>query len=340
MTEPGSPTGEELKSEPTVLELLGFGIPTPLADPVPLSMPDSAVPASPAQQAPAEPAPATTRREMRERERALGVSATPTPTSDRRGARQGAARPGPRRGARGPALPRPTASRARTVGSRWLSFGAMTFAAALAIGMSVPANAFNTGADLLLAEVADAGPAQTVEVDDLETSLAGRDGWSVTSWAEMLRARYGTRDFSYTVGTGAIRWPFPYAVPISSGFGERVAPCRSCSTYHQGLDFNPGYGAPIYAIADGVVTIVDDGFTGFGNYVTISHQIDGETVSSTYAHMQRGSSPLVVGEEILVGDFIGLVGQTGQATGAHLHFEIQLNGVKVDPFAWLQAMAG
>ena len=215
----------------------------------------------------------------------------------------------------------------------------MTFAAALAIGMSVPANAFNTATDLLFAEAADAGPTQTVEVGDLETSLAGRDGWSVTSWAEMLRARYGTRDFTYTVGTGAIRWPFPYAVPISSGFGGRVAPCRSCSTYHEGLDFNPGYGAPIYAIADGVVTEHDDGYGGFGNFVTISHEIDGETVVSTYAHMQRGSSPLVVGEVVKVGDFIGLVGETGQATGAHLHFEIAVDGVAVDPFAWLQAHA-
>ena len=52
--------------------------------------------------------------------------------------------------------------------------------------------------------------------------------------------------------------------------------------------------------------------------------------------MQHGSSALQVGDQIEVGDFIGLVGQTGAATGNHLHFEIHVNEVQVDPFAWLQ----
>jgi murein DD-endopeptidase MepM/ murein hydrolase activator NlpD len=218
----------------------------------------------------------------------------------------------------------------------------MLFAGALAVGMSVPANAFNPSSEPSEPEVfaktsLSTGPVQSLEVEAPEAADGvQRDSWVVKSWAEVLREKYGTRDFSYTVGTGSIRWPFPYAVPISSGFGERVAPCRGCSTYHQGLDFNPGNGAPIYAIADGVVTDREDGYGGFGNYIVITHQIDGETVTSTYAHMQRGSSTIALGQEIKVGDFLGLVGQTGQATGPHLHFEIAVDGVKVDPFTWLQ----
>ena len=53
--------------------------------------------------------------------------------------------------------------------------------------------------------------------------------------------------------------------------------------------------------------------------------------------MQHGSVALAVGDKIEVGDFIGTVGMTGTATGNHLHFEVHVNGVQVDPFAWLQA---
>ena len=58
----------------------------------------------------------------------------------------------------------------------------------------------------------------------------------------MLRLQYGTRDYAYSLGdpNGPIRWPFPYAVPISSGFGERAAPCHGCSSMHMGVDFTPG----------------------------------------------------------------------------------------------------
>ncbi len=171
------------------------------------------------------------------------------------------------------------------------------------------------------------------------TTSAARDEYTVTSWAEMLRLQYGTRNYAYELGdpNGPIRWPFPYAVPISSGFGERAAPCRGCSSMHMGVDFTPGVGTPIYAIADGVVTTSLADQWGFGTHVIITHSINGQTVTSTYAHMQAGSTALVNGQQVKVGDFIGTVGMTGTATGNHLHFEISVAGTTVDPFAWLQA---
>lgn len=227
----------------------------------------------------------------------------------------------------------------------------MLAAAGLLVGTTVPAAALfdpdAPPASMALAPVALteadtevlADQVLEAEASDLAATTASRDDWSVTSYAEMLRLKYGNRNFSYsTSGSGAVRWPFPYAVPISSGFGERVAPCRWCSSYHQGLDFNPGAGTPIYAIADGVVIKHEQG-GGFGNHVIIEHVINGQRVTSTYAHMTWDSTPVSTGDTIQVGDFLGTVGSTGTSTGAHLHFEIRIDDIAIDPFAWLQANA-
>lgn len=332
---------EERENDPLVLDLLGFGTPARLE---PIAAPTTPAPEiSPSRDLVSAP---LTRRELRDRERSVEV-AEPV-ASSRRGAGSAKAvkaKAGqkPRRAAKNTS--RRDAVRVagvkKSAGKRLLSFGAMLFAGALAFGMTVPANAFDTGPDEV--ELADslAMEAQTVEIDPTLVSFSERDAWTVTSWAEMLRLRYGNRTFDYTVGTGPIRWPFPYAVPISSGFGDRAAPCRGCSTSHSGIDFNPGYGAAIFAIADGVVYEHGEGGSSWGNYVIIQHQIDGQTVYSGYAHMQSGSSPLVVGEAIKVGDFVGLVGATGQATGAHLHFTISIGDPMhyVDPYTYLKTYA-
>jgi hypothetical protein len=328
---------EERENDPLVLDILGFGTPARLEPVAPASEP--AQPFSASREIVSSP---LTRRELRERQRSVEVA---EPVAPRRGpsASPVKARSKPRRTAK--RTTRRDAVRVagvkKPLGKRLLSFGAMLFAGALAFGLTVPANAFDNGPEE--APLADtlAMEAQTVEVDPTLVSFAERDAWTVTSWAEMLRLRYGNRSFDYTVGTGPIRWPFPYPVPISSGFGDRAAPCRGCSTAHSGIDFNPGWGAAIFAIADGVVYEHSEGGSSWGNFVVIQHEIDGQTVFSGYAHMQSGSSPLVVGEEIKVGDFVGLVGATGQATGAHLHFTISIGDPMhyVDPYTFLKTYA-
>ncbi|NQW87346.1 MULTISPECIES: M23 family metallopeptidase [unclassified Frigoribacterium] len=141
-------------------------------------------------------------------------------------------------------------------------------------------------------------------------------------------------------GIGDIRWPFPGSVVLSSGFGPRAAPCAACSSMHMGLDMTPGGGTPIGAAAAGVVRT--SGMHGqFGQYAVIDHVIDGQRVSTLYAHMQIGSSPLVAGQTVQVGELVGKVGRSGVATGEHLHFEVLLGGTtQVDPKAWLEANAG
>ena len=234
---------------------------------------------------------------------------------------------------------RPPPTTKRSAASTLLSFGAMLFAGALLVGVSVPANAFMAEPDLLTT-TAKVAEGQTVAVSAEATAgSAIRSNYTVTSYAELLRARYGNRSYSYTVGSGPVQWPFPYAVPISDGFGERIAPCRGCSSFHKGTDFTPGAGTAIYSIAAGTVSYAEVSDRGMGNNVIIDHMVGGQKVQSLYAHMQMNSSPLKVGDVVNVGDFVGLVGETGTAIGAHLHLEIHLKGAQIDPYAWLKANA-
>lgn len=216
----------------------------------------------------------------------------------------------------------------------------MLFAAALVVGMSVPANAFLSDASAISTTTpAQKVPGQTLAVSDEALMAAtSRDTFDVISYADQLRLKYGNVSYSFTATTGAIRWPFPYSVPITDGFGDRPAG-TSGTSHHNGVDFVPGQGTPIYAVADGVVSVHSDDAFGYGNHVIISHDVNGMQFDSLYAHMLTGSSPLNAGDAIKAGDFIGLVGDTGDSYGAHLHFEIRIANIPVDPFAWLTANA-
>ena len=120
-----------------------------------------------------------------------------------------------------------------------------------------------------------------------------------------------------------------------SRLGHRHAPCWGCTSFHKGLDFNPGFGKPIKSIAAGtVVTASSRGELGV--HVAIKHKVDGKTVISGYAHMKSGSMHLRVGQKVKRGQVIGRVGSTGASTGAHLHFTIKRGGKLVDPAAWLK----
>ena len=160
-----------------------------------------------------------------------------------------------------------------------------------------------------------------------------RDSFDAISGAEVLALKYSGADYSYSATSGAVRWPFPSVVPITDGFGPRG------SGFHKGTDFVPGEGAPIYAIADGVAVSSGYDDSGYGNHVIIQHHLGGVNIKSNYAHMAIDSSPIVAGQPIKVGDFLGLVGDTGISYGAHLHFEIYIDDVPVDSFEWLEANA-
>jgi murein DD-endopeptidase MepM/ murein hydrolase activator NlpD len=210
----------------------------------------------------------------------------------------------------------------------------------LLVGTNLPAEALMRPGEVNDAPVTSAVVnGQSLAVSDNAVAAdASRSDYKITSYAELMTARYGNLSYLYSVGVGDIQWPFPYVVPISSGFGHRAAPCRGCSTFHTGIDFVPGFGTPIYAVAGGTVSY--SAFEGgFGNHIIVDSDVDGLKFQTLYGHMKADSSKLKVGSKVEVGDVIGLVGATGQVTAPHLHLEIHIDGVPVDPFPWLKKHA-
>lgn len=127
---------------------------------------------------------------------------------------------------------------------------------------------------------------------------------------------------------------------LSSYYGWRPKPCRSCSSDHKGIDFIPGAGEPVYAAMDGIISRVEYG-GGFGMHVYIDHiaVINNKTErwQTIYAHLQKDSVPedVFVGSLVEAGAVVGAVGNTGTSTGPHLHFEILVEGENVDPEKYL-----
>lgn len=116
---------------------------------------------------------------------------------------------------------------------------------------------------------------------------------------------------------------------LSSGYGWRDHPITRELRFHQGDDLACAEGTPVRAALDGVVTAARRS-TSYGNYLRVHHANGEETL---YAHMQF----LFVraGEPVQAGQVLGTAGQTGEATGPHLHFELLQNGVRYDPAAAL-----
>lgn len=111
--------------------------------------------------------------------------------------------------------------------------------------------------------------------------------------------------------------------------------CAYGNDGHKGVDWAALGGTPIYAAADGVVTISTYHYS-YGNYVQVYHgaDTDGNTFATLYAHMQ--STPVVaVGQQVKQGQLLGYVGSTGNSTGNHLHLELRVNGNRTNPLNYI-----
>ncbi|HEX7931258.1 MAG TPA: M23 family metallopeptidase, partial [Sphingomicrobium sp.] len=120
---------------------------------------------------------------------------------------------------------------------------------------------------------------------------------------------------------------------MSSGFGYRSDPFTGGAAMHAGLDFRGPIGTPILAAAPGRVSFVGQK-SGYGNVVEVDH---GQGILTRYAHLSGFTT--AVGTQVAAGQQIAKMGSTGRSTGSHLHFEVRLNGVAVNPRRFLEAKA-
>lgn len=116
---------------------------------------------------------------------------------------------------------------------------------------------------------------------------------------------------------------------LSSGFGKRKAPKKGASTYHKGVDWATPVGTPVYASSGGTVAKAGWG-SGYGYVIYINHP-DGR--QTRYGHLSK--ILVSAGATVNQGDKIALSGNTGVSTGAHIHFEILINGSQVNPLNYL-----
>jgi murein DD-endopeptidase MepM/ murein hydrolase activator NlpD len=184
--------------------------------------------------------------------------------------------------------------------------------------------------------------------DSFEVFFAGEDeGSAITERNEVLFAsltvagetkkyyRFQTPDDSvvdYYDETGKSAKKFLVRKPVNnaimrSGFGSRRHPILGYVKMHTGVDWATAYGTPIFASGNGVVEVAGwEG--GYGKYVKLKHNNGYETA---YGHMSAFAKGMEPGKRVRQGQVIGFVGSTGQSTGAHVHYEILVNGRFVDP---------
>lgn len=115
-------------------------------------------------------------------------------------------------------------------------------------------------------------------------------------------------------------------ISVISGFGMRYHPVYKILRMHTGIDIIGKKGTPIYATADGTVIVEPEGYSGYGIMVHIDH---GRGYQTLYAHLSKAL--VKPGKKVKRGEIIGYMGNSGLATGVHLHYEVIKNGEKVNP---------
>jgi len=154
-------------------------------------------------------------------------------------------------------------------------------------------------------------------VDDLEAASA-----KITSQLNQVQQ---SGDFPIREGSGSMIWPVNG--PITGVFGEQRP-----GHIHAGLDISAPSGTPIHAADDGRVVLMQGigASGGYGNYTCVQHSA---SLSTCYAHQSQFGTSL--GAAVSKGQVIGSVGNTGHSFGAHLHFEVRINGAPVNPMGYL-----
>jgi len=194
-------------------------------------------------------------------------------------------------------------------------------------------NADTQNADLV-AQIAAAEIAR----EDALINQANQAAWAAAqAWMRSNSVVFTTSPGHTT--KSAFVWPAQTGV-ISQPFGPSTLggePAMfGAPHFHAGVDIANDAGTPIFAADDGVVVAAEDSklsdgtLIGYGRHLIIAHQ---NGLMTLYGHLEGYS--VKVGQQVRQGDFIGLMGSTGYSTGPHLHFEVRLNNLPVDPMPYL-----
>ena len=175
-----------------------------------------------------------------------------------------------------------------------------------------------------------AGDALIGRVGELHTGGTGARSGQYENYARRLSTAYKEKleDSNCGKATGKFINPNPGAI-FTSGFGMRSNPVSGVYKMHDGIDLAKGTGSPILA-TDGGTVIYAGGKGGYGNYVEIDH---GKGTKSWYGHLS--AIRVQVGDPVKQSDIIGEEGTTGNSTGPHLHFGLEVNGQLVDPAQYI-----
>lgn len=236
----------------------------------------------------------------------------------------------------------------RRLAAMSFSMAVMGAVGLLAVGTTTPASVAAAVTDASADITVLATNAKTVDSDEIQAYVAAAgtetreldrpEAYDIASMAD-IAADSGVTQFAGTWvndPAAAIQWPFPVGVPVSAAYGSGSY-LAQFSSPHRGVDLTPGTGAEVHVIADGTVRLATEAGGDYGVNVVVDHVIDGQQISTRYAHMQYGSLNVSAGDTVSVGDVLGTVGSTGKATGPHLHFEVLINGtVHTDPYAWMR----
>lgn len=227
---------------------------------------------------------------------------------------------------------------------RGIAMVVVLFALAMSVSYVIPnAQAFEP--DQAVVEAQGAGRTQVSDAvaGSVAATTVTRDAFGATSPPPPppppTRVAVST-SLTPSSSSATLQYPVAAGTKVVSPFGPRS--CSGCSSYHEGADLAAPGGSPIWAIADGVVIETNaPGYSALGVHVRLQHVVDGQVVTSVYAHMVTGSMSLSVGDTVVAGQALGAVGCTGSCTGNHLHFEIHPGGgAAVDPMAWLSSKLG
>jgi murein DD-endopeptidase MepM/ murein hydrolase activator NlpD len=185
------------------------------------------------------------------------------------------------------------------------------------IGTRVGYSKTKAGKAAALSRVRDDRKSLQSHVDDLEAAS--------NKIAGQLNQVQQSGDFPIRQGSGSMIWPVNG--PITGAFGEQRP-----GHIHAGIDIAAGIGTPIHAADDGRVVLMQGvgASGGYGNYTCVQHSA---SLSTCYAHQSQFGTSL--GASVNKGQVIGLVGNTGHSFGPHLHFEVRVNGVPVQPLGYL-----